>query len=100
MSSKDTNNFDKFGAMINFDELDNLVGQLLTYIDATYTDIEQRKAHKSIVKNLCRDWYYTCEKQIPVMVKFIYKDGATPDSREYEFAPWDRKLDGVSVLRD
>lgn len=29
-----------------------LVGKLLTYIDATYTDKEQRQAHKDIVKDL------------------------------------------------
>ena len=36
-----------------------LVGKLLTYIDATYTDKEQRQAHKDIVKDLvygyCQD---------------------------------------------
>lgn len=40
------------------DELSRLVGKLLTYVDATYTDLEQRKAHKQIVKNTIYEWYY------------------------------------------
>ena len=39
-------------------EIANLVGKLLTYIDATYTDIEQRKANKRIVKDTIYTWYY------------------------------------------
>lgn len=34
----------------------NLLGQLLTYVDATYTDQEQRKAHKDIVKQIVYGW--------------------------------------------
>ncbi len=34
---------------------DNLVGKLLTYIEATFTDPEQRKAHKDIVKQIVYD---------------------------------------------
>ena len=36
-------------------DFDRLLGQLLTYIDATFTDSEQRKAHKDIVKKIVRD---------------------------------------------
>lgn len=40
------------------EELSKLVGRLLTYIDATYTDIDQRKAHKRILKDTIYTWYY------------------------------------------
>ncbi len=38
-------------------QLDNLVGRLLTYIDATYSDQQQRKAHKDIVKQAAYNWF-------------------------------------------
>lgn len=36
----------------NYQDEQRLVGKLLTYVDATYADPEQRKAHKDIVKEL------------------------------------------------
>lgn len=33
-----------------------LLGKLLTYVEATFSDAEQRKAHKDIVKNLLWDF--------------------------------------------
>lgn len=43
----------------DYNDESRLVGKLLTYIDATYTDKEQRQAHKDIVKELvygyCQD---------------------------------------------
>lgn len=36
----------------DFEDESRLVGKLLTYVDATYTDKEQREAHKSIMKDL------------------------------------------------
>lgn len=43
----------------NFEDESRLVGKLLTYVDATFTDLEQRKAHKDIVKDIvysfCQD---------------------------------------------
>jgi hypothetical protein len=41
---------------INYEELYNLKGRLLTLIDATFTDPEQRKAHKDIVWQTLRAW--------------------------------------------
>jgi hypothetical protein len=38
-------------------QLDNLVGRLLTYVEATYSDPQQRKAHKDIVKQLVYNWF-------------------------------------------
>lgn len=41
---------------INYDELYNLKGRLLTLIDATYTDPEQRKAQKDLVWQALKSW--------------------------------------------
>jgi len=56
--------------LIDHEDLSSLVGQLMQYIEATYSDIEQRNAHKGIVKNICRDWlndYYKWQKGWSVM---------------------------------
>jgi len=39
-------------------ELSVLVGKLLTYVEATYSDQEQRKAHKRLIKETIYTWYY------------------------------------------
>lgn len=36
--------------MVTYDDGRTLEGKLLTYIDATFTDPEQRKAHKDIIR--------------------------------------------------
>lgn len=41
---------------ISWSEVYSLVGRLLNYVDATFTDVEQRKAQKRLVKNTCYDW--------------------------------------------
>lgn len=41
---------------INYQELYNLKGRLLTLIDATFTDPAQRKAHKDIVWQTLQHW--------------------------------------------
>lgn len=41
---------------LEYTDTQNLMGKLLTYIDATYTDQEQRKAHKDIVRQVVNDW--------------------------------------------
>jgi hypothetical protein len=38
-------------------DLSHLVGKLLTYIDATFADQQQRKAHKDILEQTIWDWY-------------------------------------------
>lgn len=43
-------------ALVSFNELRVLLGQLLTHIDATYTDREQREAQKSLTKNIVNEW--------------------------------------------
>lgn len=85
--------FDKFGAMINWDEINELLGVLLTYVDATYSDNEQRKAHKSLLKNAVRDWYNRCEEKLPVKARGL--GDYFPYSLEVEYQPWDTQSDGV-----
>lgn len=41
---------------VNYDELYNLKGRLLTLVDATFQDPEQRKAFKDMVWNTLREW--------------------------------------------
>lgn len=41
---------------INYEELYNLKGRLLTLIDATFTDQQQRKAHKDVVWQTLQSW--------------------------------------------
>lgn len=42
--------------VLEYADEQNLLGKLLTYIDATYTDQEQRKAHKDIVRQVVNNW--------------------------------------------
>jgi hypothetical protein len=44
---------------INYDELLNLKGRLLTLADATFTDPEQRKAHKDLIWQALKAWMQT-----------------------------------------
>lgn len=41
---------------INYAELDNLIGRLLTLNDAAATDPVQRAANKTLIKQACREW--------------------------------------------
>lgn len=52
--TKDTNApiNDCIAVIAEWEDDNRLVGRLLTYVDATFTDIEQRKAHKDIVKDI------------------------------------------------
>lgn len=42
--------------LLEYRDEQDLLGKLLTYIDATYTDQEQRKAHKDIVRQIVNNW--------------------------------------------
>lgn len=46
---------------INYSELYNLKGRLLTLIDATYTDPQQRKAQKNVVWQALQTWFHDIE---------------------------------------
>lgn len=37
-------------------DFSSILGKLLTYVDATYIDVEQRKAHKDLIKQTLWDW--------------------------------------------
>ena len=58
---------------INYNDSYNLIGRLLTYVDATYQDKEQREAHKGILKRTIKEW----------MVD-LYRE-QYPDKTEYHF---------------
>lgn len=44
---------------VNWLEFDNLVGRLLTLADATFTDRQQRKAFKDLVRHAVKEWVAT-----------------------------------------
>lgn len=50
---------------INFTDIDNLIGKLLTIVDATFTDKEQREAQKSVIKSIVRDWGHSRYDYLP-----------------------------------
>lgn len=53
----DQPNSDTYATIWEYEDENRLVGKLLTYIDATYTDVEQRKAHKDLVKDLVYGYF-------------------------------------------
>lgn len=48
---------DELTPAIRHERINYLVGKLLTMIDATFTDAEQRKAMKDLFMKICWDWY-------------------------------------------
>lgn len=48
---------------INYTEIYDLVGKLLTFVDATFQDKEQRKAMKTLIKHTVYDWYELIESE-------------------------------------
>lgn len=67
---------DDLAPVIAFDSINHLVGKLLTVVDAAFSDREQRKAAKDLIKVIPWDWYY--------------------GHREGMVSPW-RKDKGISV---
>lgn len=51
-NGSDSPSMDEIANIWDYTDENHLVGKLLTYIDATYTDKEQRDAHKSLIKDL------------------------------------------------
>lgn len=49
--------YDSSGTVIDGSEIDSLVGKLLTYVDATYNDSEQRTAHKNLIRQTVWSWF-------------------------------------------
>lgn len=48
---------DDIQPIITLDHMNSLVGKVLTIIDATFTDPEQRKASKDLLKETMYNWY-------------------------------------------
>lgn len=53
-SSRASDNIDP---IVPYERINDLVGRLLTMIDATFTDKEQREAMKDLYKQIAWDWY-------------------------------------------
>lgn len=67
--------YSEHGQVVGYSDINNLVGRLLTYIDATYSDREQREAQKTLIKGVVFDWY---EKKSQwngsVTIEWVYGD--------------------------
>lgn len=48
---------DDLNPVIRYERINDLVGRLLTVIDATFPDLEQRKAMKTLFRDVAWDWY-------------------------------------------
>lgn len=48
---------DEVDPVVRHEAINGLVGKLLTLVDATFTDVEQRKAQKDLVMKTCWEWY-------------------------------------------
>lgn len=66
----------KTGLVVSPGELDRLVGRLLTIIDATYTDVKQREASKTLFRSTIWDWFNGIESYTD-MYDFTF----TPDGK-------------------
>lgn len=47
--------------------VDYLVGKMLTLVDATFTDKEQREAYKSLTKTAIYEWFQNSYSYYPVI---------------------------------
>jgi len=63
---------------INYDELYNLKGRLLTLIDATFTDPAQRKAQKDVVWQTLKAWMDDIERADATYAPPLDCDGNDP----------------------
>jgi hypothetical protein len=43
--------------VVSYDRINYLVGKLLTVVDASFSDMEQRKAVKDLIKQIPWDWH-------------------------------------------
>lgn len=64
MSNKDESKGQaKYGVLIDWSDIQSLEGRLLTHVDATYADKEQREAQKSLVRMTVREWMRGLENE-------------------------------------
>lgn len=54
----------EIGTVIFYENINNLVGKLLTLSDAVFSDLDQRKAHKELVTQTLWDWFHAQEPQM------------------------------------
>lgn len=64
--------------LLKYRSVQKLVGELLTYVEATYTDPEQRKAHKDIVNKLVWDWQHSNDRNARDIVNFAHERRENP----------------------
>ena len=80
--------YGKSGTIVGYEDVTRLVGKLLTYIDATYSDKEQREAQKTILKGIVYDWSRdNREWHGMTEIEFSYKDA---DKIPKLFTWWDK----------
>lgn len=48
---------DQLTPAIRYERINDLVGKILTLVDATFTDKDQRKAMRDLFMQICWDWY-------------------------------------------
>lgn len=58
-----TQSSDDIDPVVYIDNINHLTGKLLTLIDATFTDVDQRKAMKEIFKQEIWSWYGSMNDQ-------------------------------------
>lgn len=83
----------RYGTFISYADINELLGKMLTYVDATYTNQEQRDAHKSIIKQTVRDWYYVSETSIPLILNEEYDQ--TGGRVNLSASEWNRSISNM-----
>lgn len=73
----ETRSNDDLAPVIHYGSINHLVGKLLTMIDATVTDKEQRQAQKDLFKQIAWDWYQTYRDNLTYPWR-IDKEATTP----------------------
>lgn len=59
-----------------------LEGRMLTFVDATFSDKEQREAVKSIIKGIVRDYYQEMNQRIDYLIN-VFTDTFEGNKIEY-----------------
>jgi hypothetical protein len=74
---------DSNALVLNHQDVHSLVGKLLTYIDATFTDQEQRKAQKDIIREKVYTWHQDLRSRSIQIVDSYTKEGAGKHTDTY-----------------
>lgn len=84
---KEVNEVVKYGSLINWGEIDNLVGRLLTHVDATTLDPVAREANKSILKSIVREWMRNNDDHSVWGNLVVHAISDDPEDSEVVFVP-------------